>query len=187
MYFVKAAVEVEEVIKKSRFIGVLFPCQTKQEAIHHLGQQALVHLNASHIAFAYRIKTPITMETRFYDAGEPSGTAGKPIFQHLEGKQLINLLCVVIRYYGGIKLGTGGLTRAYGNTAKKAIEASKVCEYIEYAELKIALDYPQMQSFEYHLAKLEGRLVDKIFSESIALVVSLPEKNVQTLLGLFKQ
>jgi putative IMPACT (imprinted ancient) family translation regulator len=73
---------------------------------------------------------------RFYDAGEPSGTAGKPVFKYIEGHDLINILCVVVRYFGGIKLGAGGLTRAYGNTAKLAIAAAAVVEYIELCTVK---------------------------------------------------
>ena len=98
----------------------------KYEVLQHLKQLHDEHPNASHIAYAYRIKTDHGLIYRFHDAGEPTGTAGKPIFQHIEGKELINLLIAVIRYFGGVKLGAGGLTRAYGNTAKQVIEAAEI-------------------------------------------------------------
>lgn len=142
--------------------------------------------DASHLVFAYRIKSPNGIVTRFHDAGEPSGTAGKPIFQHLAGKDLINILCVVVRYFGGIKLGAGGLTRAYSNTAKKAIEASSLSEYIEYAEVEFTLNYNQMQHFEYQLKKFEGVIIKQEFSEDIRLTISIPEKNAANFSLLFK-
>ena len=118
---------------------------------------------------------------RFHDAGEPSGTAGKPVFQHLEGKNLINVLIVVIRYFGGIKLGAGGLTRAYGNTAKKVIGACTLTEYIDYTEIKLELDYKQMQHFEYQLEKLGGTIMQQDFTEKISLLIKIPVENLSIL------
>ncbi len=186
MNCVKSTVEIEDIIKKSRFIGMLFPCQSENEALQLINQQHQQHPNASHIVYAYRIKSTTKIITRFNDAGEPSGTAGKPIFIHLKGKDLINLICIVARYYGGIKLGAGGLTRAYGNTAKKAIAASSISEFIEYTEFKIELEYNQMQKFEYHLAKLKGVIINQEFSENISLVIKIPEQNQNLLLNLFQ-
>ncbi len=175
MYCVKTTQTIEDVIKKSRFIGLLIPCQTESEAIQNLQSLQQHYADASHLVFAYRIKSPKGIVTRFHDAGEPSGTAGKPVFQHLAGKDLINLLCVVVRYYGGIKLGAGGLTRAYSNAAKKVIEASQVVEFIEYTEVKLTLEYNKLQNFEYQLKKFDGVIVSQEFSENIALTVKLPE------------
>lgn len=186
MHCVKSTVTIEDTIKKSRFIGIVIPCQSEKEILQHLNQQHQLHPNASHIVFAYRIKTDKGIISRFNDAGEPSGTAGKPVYQHIEGnKDLINCLCIVIRYFGGIKLGAGGLTRAYGNTAKKAIDACSLTDYIEYAEIAIELDYKQMQNFEYQLKKLDGVIVKQDFSEIIKLLVKLPEQNVDALAEQF--
>lgn len=185
MHCVKTTQTIEDTIKKSRFIGIIIPCLTEKEVLQHLNQLHLAHPNASHIAFAYRIKTPKGLVMRFHDAGEPSGTAGKPVFQHLEGKNLINVLIVVIRYFG-IKLGAGGLTRAYGNTAKKVIEASNLTEYIEYKEIKLELEYKQMQHFEYQLEKLDGMIMKQNFAEKISLLIKIPEENLSILLEQFK-
>ncbi len=186
MYCIKSTVAVEESIKKSRFVGIMMPCYSANEAYQCLQQYAQQHLNASHIAFAYRIKLSTGIITRFYDAREPSGTAGKPIFQYIEGKNLINLLCLVIRYYGGIKLGAGGLTRAYGNTAKKVIEASQLTPFIEYKKIKLTLNYKQMQSLQYHLKKLEGDIIEQQFTDKINLLIKIPQENVDILNQLFK-
>lgn len=186
MNCVQSKVEVEDIIKKSRFIGMLIPCQSENVALQQLSYQYQQHPNSSHIVYAYRIKSTTKIITRFNDAGEPSGTAGKPIFIHLEGKDLINLICIVVRYYGGIKLGAGGLTRAYGNMAKKVIAASSMSEFIEYTEFKLELEYNQMQKFEYHLAKLKGLIISQIFSEHINLVIKIPEQNQNLLQDTFQ-
>ncbi|WP_020483538.1 IMPACT family protein [Methylomonas sp. MK1] len=173
--------EVEEIIKKSRFIGVISPCQTEREALLLLKDLHQRFPDASHIVYAYRIQSPDGLICRFHDAGEPSGTAGKPIFQHLEGKQLINLVVAVIRYFGGVKLGAGGLTRAYGNVAKQVIEAADIVEYIEFVELTLTLDYHRLQALEYQLKKLDGSIIGQDFSDSVRLSVKLPKSNLPAL------
>ena len=178
MKLVAKAHSHEELIKKSRFIGLIMPCQSEQEALLWLRQLHLQHPNASHIVYAYRIQSADGLICRFHDAGEPSGTAGKPIFQHLEGKQLINLCLAVIRYFGGVKLGAGGLTRAYSNTAKYVIEAAELIDYIEFSELNIELAYSQLQVLEYQLKKYDGTIVSQEFSDLIKLRIRLPKDNL---------
>lgn len=181
MKLVAKANSYEELIKKSRFIGLIQPCQNEQEALLWLRQLHQQHPNASHIVYAYRIQSANGLICRFHDAGEPSGTAGKPIFQHLEGKQLINLCLAVIRYFGGVKLGAGGLTRAYSNTAKYLIEATELVDYIELTELNIELPYSQLQGLEYQLKKLEGSIISQQFAEQIKLQIQLPKDKLPQL------
>jgi uncharacterized YigZ family protein len=178
---------IEDSIKKSRFIGLTIPCKSVDEVSQQLEQLHHQHPHASHIVFAYRIKSGQRIIIKFHDAGEPSGTAGKPIYQHLEGKNLINLLVVIIRYFGGIKLGAGGLTRAYSNTARKVIENSDFTEYIEYLQINLELHYKQMQPFEYQLKKVNGRIIQQNFSEKIVLLIELPKKNFHFLAESFKR
>ena len=181
MYCINNEQTTEETLKKSRFISVIVPCDSEKRVITCLKKLHEQHPNASHIAFAYRIKSPKGLVCRFNDAGEPTGTAGKPIYQHLEGKQLINVFIAVIRYFGGVKLGAGGLTRAYGNSAARVIEAAKVIEYIEYATVKLVLAYKDMAHLTYQLKKLNGAIIKQDFTEHITLSLLLPEKNVETL------
>ncbi|WP_442497545.1 IMPACT family protein [Methylobacter sp. sgz302048] len=185
MHCVKSKLTIEDTIKKSRFIGMIVPCISESEALLNLKQLYAEHPNANHIAFAYRIRTDHGFVSRFHDAGEPTGTAGKPIFQHIEGKQLINLLIAVIRYFGGVKLGAGGLTRAYGNTAKSVIEAADIHPFVELASVRLTLDYNQMQPLEYQLKKLDGQIVEQDFAEQIKLLIQLPADNVDLLLQSF--
>lgn len=185
MYCVKSRQTIEDTIKKSRFIGIVMPCRSEREAMEHLRSLHLEHPHATHVAYAYRLKTEQGFVYRCHDAGEPAGTAGKPIFQYLEGKDLINVLVAVIRYFGGIKLGAGGLTRAYGNTAKKAIEAAEISDYVEWVQVPMTLDYGQMQPLEYALKKWEGRILKQDFTERVRLVVELPAEHLSVLLQSF--
>jgi uncharacterized YigZ family protein len=175
----------EEIIKKSRFIGLIIPCENEQAVLRELKFQHDAHPHANHIVFAYRLKTEQGIIYRFHDAGEPSGTAGKPIFQHLEGKNIINALVIVIRYFGGVKLGAGGLTRAYGNTAKQVIDSASLHPFIEMTTLSFILDYDQFQLFEYTLKKVEGQIIEQTFAGQIHVVVKLPMERSAELQTLF--
>jgi uncharacterized YigZ family protein len=181
MHCVKSVQSCEEIIKKSRFIGVIVPCATEQQALTALKGLFAEHPHATHIAYAYRIKTAQGVIYRFHDAGEPAGTAGKPIYQHLEGKQLINVLVAVIRYYGGVKLGAGGLTRAYGGCAKTVIEVADLIDYIEYATVATTVDYSRLQALEYQLRKLDGDIVQQHFGAQVDMEVRLPAAHVDEL------
>jgi len=176
---------VEDIIKKSRFIGCIYPCLSEAEVATYLTALRLKHTGANHIAFAYRIKTEQGLICRFNDAGEPSGTAGKPIFKYIEGHDLINVLIVVVRYFGGTKLGAGGLTRAYGNAAKQAIAVADIAEFVELVTLQFILDYKQLQPFEYTLNKVSGHIISKDFSGQVRLQVQLPESQSEALLQVF--
>ena len=178
MFTISQSYTFEEILKKSRFIGFIAPCENEQAVMAELKNQHLLHPHANHIAFAYRLKTDSGIIYRFNDAGEPSGTAGKPILQHLEGKNLINTVAIVIRYFGGVKLGAGGLTRAYSHAVKQAIELAILHPHIEMTTLNFTLDYEQFQLFEYALKKVEGKIVEQNFAGQIQLTVKLPSKDV---------
>ena len=174
MFYVKEPSTFEDSIKKSRFVSLIFPCINDQVVLHQLKKLQAEHPHANHIAFAYRIKTNEGISYRFYDAGEPTGTAGKPIFQYIEGKNIINVLIVVIRYFGGVKLGAGGLNRAYGHMAKEVIERSTLQAYIEMITLYFTLDYERFQSFDYAVKKVNGHIIEQVFAGQIQLTVTLP-------------
>ncbi len=185
MYYVTESYTFEESIKKSRFISVIFPCTSDQVVLPQLKTLHAEHPHASHIAFAYRIKTHEGIIYRFHDAGEPTGTAGKPIFQYIEGKDIVNVLIVVIRYFGGVKLGAGGLTRAYGHMAKQVIEISTLQPYVEMTTLQFTLDYERFQSFDYALKKVNGQIIEQVFAGQIHLIVTLPAEKQRDLESQF--
>lgn len=167
--------QAEYEIKKSRFIGVIMPCHSEDEALRQLGRLAQQHPNANHLAFAWRTRQPEGFLTeRFHDAGEPSGTAGRPILAPLEGESLINVVVGVVRYFGGIKLGTGGLTRAYGTAAKEAIAAAQVHPWVEMTQITLEIDYSQLQLLEYQLKLYHGKILDQQFTDKVTVRFSLP-------------
>ncbi|EGL55131.1 hypothetical protein MAMP_02125 [Methylophaga aminisulfidivorans MP] len=181
-YTVETTTEVEYEIKKSRFIGVIMPCQSEDDALRKLGQLARQHPQANHLAFAWRIRQPEGFLTeRFHDAGEPSGTAGRPILAPLEGQDLINTVIGVIRYFGGIKLGTGGLTRAYGAAAKQAIAEANIVKWVEMAQMTLEIDYAQLQLLEYQLKQLRGEIIEQNFTDKVVVTLVLPAKHQQAI------
>jgi uncharacterized YigZ family protein len=169
----------EQTITKSRFLSWAAQCESEQQVGAFLRAIAAQHQSASHLAYAFRIKTVDGLGNhmivpRFSDAGEPSGTAGKPILQMLEGRDLINVAVGVIRYYGGVNLGTGGLARAYGGTAKMALEAAKVVDFVEMQELVLQVQYKQLDELTRLVAQLKGNILDKVFGDEVRVKISLP-------------
>lgn len=181
-FIIAKPVSVEYEIKKSRFIGAIMSCNSEQDALRQLGKLAQQHPHANHLAFAWRIRQPEGFITeRFHDAGEPSGTAGRPILAPLEGAALINTVIGVIRYFGGVKLGTGGLTRAYGQAAKLAIDAATLIPWVEMAELSLEIDYSQLQMLEYQLKQIHGDIIQQDFTDKVKVVISLPAAEKATI------
>lgn len=185
-FHVRKRSEVEFETKKSRFIGVIVPAKTKQEALCQLQQLASYHAQANHLAFAWRIRQPDgKVNERLFDAGEPSGTAGRPILATLQGENLIDTVVAVIRYFGGIKLGTGGLTKAYGQAAKQVIAQATLVPWIEMREVKLTLAYPQLQLLEYQLKQHNGEILTQDFTDSVKLTIRVPKTAVAELLAKF--
>ncbi|HIC45746.1 YigZ family protein, partial [Methylophaga sp.] len=116
-----------------------------------------------------------------HDAGEPSGTAGRPILAPLEGQDLINTVIGVIRYFGGIKLGTGGLTRAYGAAAKQAIAEANIVKWVEMAQMTLEIDYAQLQLLEYQLKQLRGEIIEQNFTDKVVVTLVLPAIHQQAI------
>ncbi|MDF1588030.1 MAG: IMPACT family protein [Gammaproteobacteria bacterium] len=177
---------VEYEIKKSLFIGSIMPCHNEREALDKLQQLASLHANANHLAFAWRIRQPDGfINERCHDAGEPSGTAGRPILAPLEGGNIINAVVGVVRYFGGVKLGTGGLARAYGTAAKMAIESANLQPWVKMATFKMTIDYSQLQLLEYHLAKYQGKITHQEFTDQVLVTIELAEQYKPSITSLF--
>jgi uncharacterized YigZ family protein len=177
----------EQTITKSRFIAMAMHCVDERSVGMALRQFASQHQNAHHLAYAFRIKTEQGIVQRFSDAGEPSGTAGMPVLKLIEGRDLINVCVGVIRYYGGINLGTGGLARAYGGTAKLALDAAKTTPFVEMKTIAITIDYKQMDLITRVVSHVDGNILNKAFNNQIDLVISLPVDEVAVFMARFKQ
>ena len=168
-----------------KFIALAAACKTDTEVGSFLRAIIAQHPSAHHLAYAFRIKTIDGIVPRFYDAGEPSGTAGRPILQILEGQQLINICVGVIRYYGGINLGTGGLARAYGGTAKMALDAAKVVDFVELQEIKLTVNYNQLDSLLHAISQHNGVVIDKTFNQQVCVKIQVPLLQINALLNRF--
>jgi len=176
----------EQTITKSRFIAFVTHCADEREVGAALRAFAAQHQTAHHLAYAFRLKTEQGIVPRFSDAGEPSGTAGMPVLKLIEGRDLINVCVAVIRYYGGINLGTGGLARAYGGTAKLALDAAKTSPFVEMQTIQLTINYKQMDAVSHALGKCNGSIVDKVFNEQIDLVLLLPATEAVSFANRFK-
>ena len=185
MKIIEKAGVAEQSITKSKFLAWAATCKTEAEVGGFLRAIAAQHPNAHHLAYAFRIKTLEGIIPRFSDAGEPSGTAGKPILQMLEGQQLINVCVGVIRYYGGVNLGTAGLARAYGGTAKMALDAAKIVDFVELQEIDVTVNYNQLDALLYAVSQHNGIVLDKSFDQQVRVKIQVPLQQTKVLLDRF--
>ncbi len=149
MYHIKKMAVSEIEIKKSRFIGILIPVTTEDEARSFLAATRKKHPDASHFCTALIIGNI----QRSNDDGEPSGTAGLPMLQCLRGHQLDNVMAIVIRYFGGTLLGTGGLVRAYQQSVNEAIEKATLTRPVIMGQYSVSVDYSLINRAETLLQK----------------------------------
>jgi uncharacterized YigZ family protein len=178
----------DQTINKSRFIAVAEHCADERDVMALLQKLASEHMHAHHLVFAYKLQNPQGgYLQRFHDAGEPSGTAGKPILQYIEGRDLINVCVAVVRYFGGVKLGTGGLARAYGGTAKLALGAAVIAPFVQMQTIKLVMAYAQLDGFTRDLTKLNGVLLDKQFGEQVTVLASVPAHEIDALKNRYPQ
>ena len=148
--------EAELTEKRSRFIGRVWPVETEAEALAYLKDIRTKHWDATHNVYAYILREGGTM--RYSDDGEPQGTSGMPTLTVFRAKEIQNVLCIVTRYFGGILLGTGGLARAYSQTAKLALAAAGIARVREWEELLIACPYGLYEKIRREL-ELAGAVV----------------------------
>ncbi len=149
MYQIKEKYINEIVINKSRFIGILLPLENENEVKDILKVLNKEYPKATHYCYAYKVNN----KEKSSDDGEPSGTAGRPMLEFLNNVKLENVLVVAIRYFGGIKLGAGGLLRAYVDTAKCVYDKAIKYEVLTYNSYDIEIDYKYFDSVRLYLSK----------------------------------
>ncbi len=160
-------------IKRSRFVGQSLACATPAEALAGVERVRQARRDATHHCWAFRVG-PSGEQARYDNSGEPRGTAGPPILDALKHRELTNTLVVVTRYYGGVKLGAGGLVRAYGEAAKMALEASGVRELRLVLETKAPVPYAGLAAFESYLVREGIEIVAQEFGELVVLLLRVP-------------
>jgi len=165
----------ELLVKGSRFIGQAFPVDSPEEAEEKIQAVREHFRDATHNCYAYRVGRGPQAVYRFHDDGEPAGTAGRPILQAMESKGLTNVAVVVTRYFGGTKLGAGGLVRAYSSAAAAALDdAIPVAKSVE-TELRIQVPYAYLQAVQQVVERTGGRVVRSTFAERVTLTVAVAE------------
>ena len=167
-------------IKSSKFTGYLAPCTQTEELNNVLGIIKDEHPTATHHCYAYRMnpEQPLEFST---DDGEPSGTAGTPILNLLRSRDLINIVCVVVRYYGGTKLGKSGLISAYSHTANLTAEASQKKEIIPVASYSTVYGYEHQSVINSLKHMFDFMEIESIYLEKVSLTFAVPQKQSQAL------
>ena len=157
--------------KKSHFIGRAWPVETEEEALEKIQAMKKQHYDATHNCWAYIIRDGAV---RFSDDGEPGGTAGMPMLQVLQREGLYNIVCVVTRYFGGILLGAGGLTRAYTKGAKDALDAAGIARMSQWTLWDIPCTYPLFERIKLEIAACGGVVRDAEYGADIILHSAFP-------------
>jgi uncharacterized YigZ family protein len=172
----------ELIDQRSRFIATIGRVESVEETKHFLAQVAAAHPEASHHAYAFVVGFGSSKIEGMSDAGEPSGTAGQPIMAVLRGSGLGDAMIVVTRYWGGIKLGTGGLVRAYTDAAKEVVAAVKTEVKIERARLSITVAYALYERLSRLLSAHEAAIEHEEYASDVCVVCLLPKAQVDGLL-----
>ncbi|HLS42087.1 MAG TPA: YigZ family protein [Paenalcaligenes sp.] len=157
LYTLTAQAQYEEDIKRSRFLALAAPVSSAEEALAFFSQHSVPE--ATHNCWAYRIAD----QYRFNDDGEPGGTAGRPILQAIDGQACDKVAVLVIRWFGGTKLGTGGLIRAYGGVAAQCLRLADKQEIVEEVEVRCHCPYADIDLLRSRLPQFEARVLQEEF------------------------
>ena len=172
------AAESEFVEKRSRFIGYVQPVETEEDAREFINRIEKKHYDARHNCWCYLIGSNTV---RYSDDGEPQGTAGQPMLNVFQRENVTNVVCVVTRYFGGILLGAGGLTRAYSRGARDALCAAGAAVMGAWARLRIPCTYPLFERLKLEIEGCGGVIDDVAYGADVTLSVSLPAERTAAL------
>lgn len=177
MKSIKFNIENEFIIKKSKFITKLYFVTSEIEIKNILDENKTEYKDATHICYAYILNNV----ERFNDDSEPSGTAGIPILNVLKNNNLNNVLCVVIRYFGGIKLGAGGLIRTYCSSVSEALNKTEIINVVNGKKIELTFSYDDIKKVNHIINGIN--IVDKQFDENVKYIIIVKEKNVNSLIN----
>ncbi|MEG0829955.1 MAG: YigZ family protein [Anaerovoracaceae bacterium] len=176
--------EAEQIIEKSRFIAHVKPVETKEEADLFIKQIRNEHKSATHNVPAMVIGDKFQLQWAS-DDGEPQGTSGAPMVQMIVKKGITNVVVVISRYFGGIKLGTGGLVRAYTSSAKLGLDVGGICDVKEMCILEIKMEYSYLGKAENLASKGQFKIENIVYEEEITLTVSTEIEESQQVKDIF--
>lgn len=168
----------ELIEKKSRFIANVHPVKTEEEARIFIEEIKKKYWDARHNVFAYQIGERNEIQ-RFSDDGEPQGTAGMPVLTVLSGEDIKNCCIVVTRYFGGTLLGTGGLVRAYGKSAKEGVLNAGIAEITTFTKYSIVTEYTMQGKIQYEIMQGEHIIKDTVFTDKVEFIVLVEEEKAE--------
>lgn len=164
--------ESEFVEKRSRFIGHIWPVETEEEAQAHIKAMKAQYYDARHNCWCYLIGDNVV---RYSDDGEPQGTAGQPMLKVFQRENVTNVCCVVTRYFGGILLGAGGLTRAYSKSAKDALSAAGAATMGLWRQVSLHCGYSLLERVKLEIDALGGLIDETEYGADVMVTASMPE------------
>lgn len=173
---VSAFAQDEFVEKKSRFIGHIAPVASEDEAVAFINEMRAKYRDATHNVYAYSLRDG--QIKRASDDGEPQGTGGVPVLNVINGAELVDVCCVVTRYFGGTLLGVGGLVRAYSEGAKIALAAAKIKTMAQSADLLLRCGYDFYGKLEYYLNEHGVLVLNADFGEDVAVAVRVRKEEI---------
>lgn len=171
MKTIKKQTKTELIIKNSKFITLLYPATTEKEIHSHINNCKLTYPKANHYCYAYIMKD----HKKSSDDKEPSGSAGIPMLTTLEKEDMYNILAIVIRYFGGIKLGAGGLIRAYRKAVKLALKEAECITMVESYKCSLTISYENEKNIKSLLK--ETKIIDTSYLETITYTLLIPKNN----------
>ena len=183
------AAPVEEVIfkeKSSKFLGYAFPVTSEEEIKAHLEEVKKAHFSARHWCYAWQLGYGTNQRYRANDDGEPNNTAGIPIYGQIQSFELTNILVIVVRYFGGIKLGVGGLVQAYKTTAQLTLQETEIEEKLITEELIINFDYPLMNKVMRVVKEQNLTVTAQHLTESCELHLAIRQSDYAKVEEIFK-
>lgn len=183
---IKQNVQAEIIEKKSKFIASIYYIESVKEAEEIIDKIKKKYFDARHNCIAYRLIENDRLIEKSSDDGEPSGTAGQPMLNILQKNNLVNVLVIVTRYFGGILLGTGGLVRAYSGSLLEAIAKSEKIEKCYGQELEVVLEYNEFENFKYYCKNNEINIISTQYLENIVCKIEVEEKIKSKLMDDFE-
>ncbi len=181
---IKSTIESELIAKKSRFICILNPISDTNEIEEILANIRKKYPGARHYCYAYRIRSDGSISEKYSDDGEPNSTAGVPMLNVLKQQEIENVLAVVVRYFGGTLLGTGGLVRAYSGSVIQSLDQSEIIA-MEYSRLlRIKMDYSYYGNFQNKCLTHFNQIVDTSFADQVIIDAWIAEEKLGKLIKL---
>lgn len=170
--------------KNSKFIGYAYPITSENEVKTHIENLKKDHFSARHWCYAYQIGTE-TFKFRANDDGEPSNSAGMPIYGQIQSFEITNVLIVVVRYFGGVKLGVGGLISAYKTTAQLTLEEANIVEKTIDKHFKITFDYKNMNKVMRIIKEKNLDIVNQKMELNCEIEIATRKKNAKQIFDIF--